>query len=225
MKKAIFIVMATAALAGGCGYILGRWSKKKECDDEVARIRKHYSDLYSKAIEHFNDKEEEYAKVIKSYRVTPSYNIDINKPELSSYIKKYRGEESCNNVSTDDDMNDEEETKKMEEQEESEDYIPKEVAELHPDDGNTPFIIAEEESGSTGYSEVYTTLYFDDYLVEDHTSEEIDINDSIGMDIFDRIINSSDDYVFVRNPRLGIDYAVAKSDENWTDVAQNYYNE
>lgn len=198
--------MVTAALAGGCGYILGRWSKKKECDEEVARVRKHYSDA------------------VKSRAMSPSH-IDTEKPEISDFIKKYRGEDDIEDTIVDDGINDEEESKQMEEQEEAEDYIPREVAELHPDDGNTPFIIAEEESGTTGYSEVYTTLYFDDKLVEDHTAEEIDIDDSIGMDIFDRIINSSDEYVFVRNPRLGIDYAVAKSDENWTDVAKDYYNE
>ena len=206
MKKTIFVVMVTAALAGGCGYILGRWSKKKECDEEVARVRKHYSDA------------------VKSRAMSPSH-IDTEKPEISDFIKKYRGEDDIEDTIVDDGINDEEESKQMEEQEEAEDYIPREVAELHPDDGNTPFIIAEEESGTTGYSEVYTTLYFDDKLVEDHTAEEIDIDDSIGMDIFDRIINSSDEYVFVRNPRLGIDYAVAKSDENWTDVAKDYYNE
>lgn len=215
-KETIFIVIVTATLAGGCGYILGRWSKKKECDDEITRIRKHYSDAYSKAIEHFNDKEEEYAKAIKSRAVLPLY-INAEKTEISDFVKKYRGKDTI--------VDDEEESKKMEEQEETEDYIPKEVAELHPDDGNTPFIITEEESGSTGYSEVYTTLYFDDKLVEDHTSEEIDIDYSIGMDIYDRIINGPDEYVFVRNPRLGIDYAVAKSDENWTDIAKDYYNE
>lgn len=197
-KETIFVVMVTATLAGGCGYILGRWSKKKECDEEVTRVRKHYSDAYLKAIERFSEKEEEYANAVKSRAMSPSH-IDTEKPEISDFIKKYRGE--------------------------AEDYIPREVVELHPDDGNTPFIITEEESGTTGYSEVYTTLYFDDKLVEDHTAEEIDIDDSIGMDIFDRIINSSDEYVFVRNPRLGIDYAVAKSDENWMDVAKDYYNE
>lgn len=223
-KETIFVVMVTATLAGGCGYILGRWSKKKECDEEVARVRKHYSDAYSKAIERFSEKEEEYANTIKSRAMSPSH-IDTEKPEISDFIKKYRGEDDIEDTIVDDGINDEEESKQMEEQEEAEDYIPREVAELHPDDGNTPFIIAEEESGTTGYTEVYTTLYFDDKLVEDHTAEEIDIDDSIGMDIFDRIINSSDEYVFVRNPRLGIDYAVAKSDENWTDVAKDYYNE
>ena len=251
-KETIFVVMITAALAGGCGYILGRWSKKKECDEEVARIRKHYSDAYSKAIERFSKKEEEYANAIRNRATLSPSHIDTEKPEISDFIKKYRGEDDIEDTIVDDGINDEEESKEMEEQEEAEDYIPREVAELHPDDGNTPFIIAEEESGTTGYTEVYTTLYlddklvedhtaeesgttgytkvyttlyFDDKLVEDHTAEEIDIDDSIGMDIFDRIINSSDEYVFVRNPRLGIDYAVAKSDENWTDVAKDYYNE
>lgn len=246
MKKTIFVVMVTAALAGGCGYILGRWSRDKECEEEVKNVRKKYSDLYSDALDKFSKKEQEFADVINE-RAYYKSTIDINKPDITEYIKKYRGEESEESVeelpevkdprpsvvetilesnsTISDDIGDEEAMEEIKEQEEAEDYIPKEVAPLYPDDGDTPFIITEEESGTTGYTEVYATLYADDYLVEDHTAEEIDIDVTIGIDTLDIIRSSDADYIFVRNPKLGIDYGVTTTSENWTDVAKEHYDE
>lgn len=247
MKKTIFVVMVTAALAGGCGYILGRWSKKKECDEEVKNVRKKYSDLYSDALDKFSKKEQEFANVIHERSAFNSGHINVNKPGIDTYIKKYRGEESEESVeelpkvkdprpsvvetilesnsTISDDIGDEEAMEEIKEQESAEDYIPKEVAPLYPDDGDTPFIITEEESGTTGYTEVYATLYADDYLVEDHTAEEIDIDVTIGIDTLDIIRSSDADYIFVRNPKLGIDYGVTTTSENWTDVAKEHYDE
>ena len=241
-RKTIFMVMATAVLAGGCGYILGRWSRDKECKEEVKNVRKKYSDLYSDALDKFSKKEQEFADVINE-RAYYKSTIDINKPDITEYIKKYRGEgpkESIvegildsNEPREDDsvvdgvleDISDEEATKELEEQEEAEDYIPKEAAPLYPDDGDIPYIITEEESGSTGYTEVYATLYADDYLVEDHTAEEIDIDVTIGIDTLDIIRSSDSDYIFVRNPKLGIDYGVTTTSEAWLDVAKEHYDE
>lgn len=246
MKKTIFVVMVTAALAGGCGYILGRWARDKECEEEVKNVRKKYSDLYSDALDKFSKKEQEFADVINE-RAYYKSTIDINKPDITEYIKKYRGEESEESVeevsevkdprpsvvetilesnsTISDDISDEEAMEEIKEQESAEDYIPKEVAPLYPDDGDTPFIITEEESGTTGYTEVYATLYADDYLVEDHTAEEIDIDVTIGIDTLDIIRSSDADYIFVRNPKLGIDYGVTTTSENWTDVAKEHYDE
>lgn len=234
MKKTIFVVMVTAALAGGCGYILGRWSRDKECEEEVKNVRKKYSDLYSDALDKFSKKEQEFADVIHERSTFSSGHINLNKPGIDTYMKKYRGEESDeiveetileSNSTISDDISDEEAMEEIKEQESAEDYIPKEVAPLYPDDGDTPFIITEEESGTTGYTEVYATLYADDYLVEDHTAEEIDINVTIGIDTLDIIRSSDADYIFVRNPKLGIDYGVTTTSENWTDVAKEHYDE
>nr|DAV57791.1 MAG TPA: hypothetical protein [Caudoviricetes sp.] len=241
-RKTIFMVMATAVLAGGCGYILGRWSRDKECKEEVKNVRKKYSDLYSDALDKFSKKEQEFADVINE-RAYYKSTIDINKPDIMEYVKKYRGEGSKESVVEDilnsnepredesvvnevlEDISDEEAIEELEEQEEADNYIPKEAAPLYPDDGDIPYIITEEESGTTGYTEVYATLYADDYLVEDHTAEEIDIDVTIGIDTLDIIRSSDADYIFVRNPKLGIDYGVTTTSENWTDVAKEHYDE
>lgn len=225
MKKTIFVVMVTAALAGGCGYILGRWSRDKECEEEVKNIRKKYSDLYSDALDKFSKKEQGIDTYMKKYRGEESEESVEESPEVKDPRPSVVETILESNSTISDDISDEEAIEEIKEQESAEDYIPKEVAPLYPDDGDTPFIITEEESGATGYTEVYATLYADDYLVEDHTAEEIDIDVTIGIGTLDIIRSYDSDYIFVRNPKLGIDYGVTTTSENWTDVAKEHYDE
>ena len=88
-------------------------------------------------------------------------------------------------------------------------------AKTAPPSPNEPFLIDEEAwgVGVPGYGSESLSYYLDGDLLINNESEVLDIDEFIGQHSLEefRHFETQDDIIFVRNPKLGMDYEVSLS--------------
>lgn len=101
----------------------------------------------------------------------------------------------------------EKETKKESEGEEDE------------DDMVRPYVIEEEDFDDIGY-ETESLYYYDDGVLIYSITEEVidDIDGLVGQDAIDQLLESGEDYIYVRNDELGIDFEILRDRRNFSEV-------
>ena len=113
--------------------------------------------------------------------------------------------------SSDEDEKKETETEK-ETREESE-------GEEDEDDMIRPYVIEEEDYDEIGYDTESLYYYDDGVLIYSITEEVIkDIDGLVGQDAIDQLLESGEDYIYVRNDELGIDFEILRDRRNFSEV-------
>ena len=88
-----------------------------------------------------------------------------------------------------------------------------------PPSPNKPFLISEDawSEGVPGYGSESLSYYLDGDLLVNDESEVLDIDEFIGQDALEefRHFETKDDIIFVRNPKLGMDYEVSLSRDRY----------
>ena len=88
-----------------------------------------------------------------------------------------------------------------------------------PPSPNKPFLISEDawSEGVPGYGSESLSYYLDGDLLIDDESGVLDIDETIGQDALEEFRNfeTKDDIIFVRNPKLGMDYEVSLSRDRY----------
>ena len=88
-----------------------------------------------------------------------------------------------------------------------------------PPSPNKPFLISEDawSEGVPGYGSESLSYYLDGDLLINDESEVLDIDEFIGQDALEEFRNfeTKDDIIFVRNPKLGMDYEVSLSRDRY----------
>ena len=88
-----------------------------------------------------------------------------------------------------------------------------------PPSPNKPFQISEDAwcEGVPGYGSESLSYYLDGDLLIDDESGVLDIDETIGQDALEEFRNfeTKDDIIFVRNPKLGMDYEVSLSRDRY----------
>ena len=88
-----------------------------------------------------------------------------------------------------------------------------------PPSPNKPFLISEDawSEGVPGYGSESLSYYLDGDLLIDDESGVLDIDETIGRDALEEFRNfeTKDDIIFVRNPKLGMDYEVSLSRDRY----------
>ena len=88
-----------------------------------------------------------------------------------------------------------------------------------PPSPNKPFIISEDawSEGVPGHGSESLSYYLDGDLLINDESEVLDIDEFIGQDALEEFRNfeTKDDIIFVRNPKLGMDYEVSLSRDRY----------
>ncbi len=88
-----------------------------------------------------------------------------------------------------------------------------------PPSPNKPFLISEDawSEGVPGYGSESLSYYLDGDLLINDESEVLDIDEFIGQDALEEFRNfeTKDDLIFVRNPKLGMDYEVSLSRDRY----------
>lgn len=84
-----------------------------------------------------------------------------------------------------------------------------------PVEDDSPIEISSDEWLNDGYYDKFSMTYYegDDVLVMDDGGDDgpfADIEDTIGIDIFEEFRSGKESEIFVRNPNTGIDYDVVK---------------
>ena len=88
-----------------------------------------------------------------------------------------------------------------------------------PPSPNKPFLISEDawSEGVPGYGSESLSYYLDGDLLIDDESGVLDIDETVGQDALEEFRNfeTKDDIIFVRNPKLGMDYEVSLSRDRY----------
>ena len=87
------------------------------------------------------------------------------------------------------------------------------------DDMIRPYVIEEEDYDEIGYDTESLYYYDDGVLIYSITEEVIkDIDGLVGQDSIDQLLESGEDYIYVRNDELGIDFEILRDRRNFSEV-------
>lgn len=84
---------------------------------------------------------------------------------------------------------------------------------LNPEDRKKePYVIQEESYGAFGslFSQECLTYWADGVLTVSDTDEILDIGSTIGLDAVEQLIEGEDDWIFVRNESISMEYEVER---------------
>lgn len=111
---------------------------------------------------------------------------------------------------------DDEETEEPDEEETVENDA---VEEEEDEDVPAPYVIDYEEYDENGY-ETETLYWFDDGVLTYSITGEVidDIDGIVGEDSIKQLIDSGEDYIYVRNDELEIDYEILRDRRNFSEV-------
>lgn len=95
------------------------------------------------------------------------------------------------------------------------------------DDDNKPYVMTESEyeTDPAASDVVFLTVYEEDkILADDVTNEAVNVDESIGMDIFEKFLNSKEaDDIYVKNPRTDTVYEVTKESGSYKTMMECYH--
>lgn len=113
--------------------------------------------------------------------------------------------------------------------EEIRDIVMDDVMEMCADDESPtehtePYFMTMEEAEVDDSERVFMTLYLGDQkLVEDVSLTEVDVERTIGYDIFDKILSSTNDEYTVKNPEFDVIYDISKESTSFEEVMEDYH--
>lgn len=96
-----------------------------------------------------------------------------------------------------------------------------------PRDDDKPYVMTESEyeTDPAASDVVFLTVYEEDkILADDVTNEAVNVDESIGMDIFEKFLNSKEaDDIYVKDPRTDTVYEVTKESGSYKTMMECYH--
>lgn len=90
----------------------------------------------------------------------------------------------------------------------------------HPEEEHdAPYILTVEEfeDGRPGYDSIGLAYYEGDGSLVDDSEELVDVEETVGEDNLKFFADSTDDAMYIRNDRFGVDYEVVRVEGNFYD--------
>lgn len=95
------------------------------------------------------------------------------------------------------------------------------------DDDSKPYVMTESEyeTDPAASDVVFLTVYEEDkILADDVTNEAVNVDESIGMDIFEKFLNAKEaDDIYVKDPRTDTVYEVTKESGSYKTMMECYH--
>lgn len=95
------------------------------------------------------------------------------------------------------------------------------------DDDNKPYVMTESEyeTDPAASDTTFLTVYEEDKILADDVSNEaVNVDESIGMDIFEKFLNSKEaDDIYVKDPRTDTVYEVTKESGSYKTMMECYH--
>ena len=95
------------------------------------------------------------------------------------------------------------------------------------DDDNKPYVMTESEyeTDPAASDTTFLTVYEEDkILADDVTNEAVNVDESIGMDIFEKFLNAKEaDDIYVKDPRTDTVYEVTKESGSYKTMMECYH--
>lgn len=97
----------------------------------------------------------------------------------------------------------------------------------YPRDDDKPYVMTESEyeTDPAASDVVFLTVYEEDkILADDVTNEAVNVDESIGVDIFEKFLNSKEaDDIYVKDPRTDTVYEVTKESGSYKTMMECYH--
>ena len=178
----------------------------------VPELHPFNTERHDKGVEATPEEVKMYEKELKyEHDHKNSSEISLNKTDYSIYARSYAQDDDSKNE------NDGPEAKEIN---------PAELEHPVDDDSESdePYEIEAEEAGYGTTCVSVTYFVNNNVLVEGNSLEEIDIDESIGRENLEKCLERWEDYpedqLYFRNEKLGLDYEVLRSEENYTELAR-----
>lgn len=157
-------------------------------DEEIESVREVYAKVYGDSTEESEDEDEEDQEIYDGLVKDLGYSSD------------------------EDEKKDTKKETKKEAKIESE-------GEEDEDDMVRPYVIEEEDFDDIGY-ETESLYYYDDGVLIYSITEEVinNIDELVGEDSIKQLLESGEDYIYVRNDELGIDFEILRDRRNFSEV-------
>lgn len=184
-----FVAFAFGAAVGSVAtWKLVEAKYRQIADEEIESVREVYAKVYGDSTEETEDEDEEDQKIFDDLVKDLGYSSD------------------------EDEKKDTKKDTKKEAKIESE-------GEEDADDMVRPYVIEEEDFDDIGY-ETESLYYYDDGVLIYSITEEVinNIDELVGEDSIKQLLDSGEDYIYVRNDELGIDFEILRDRRNFSEV-------
>lgn len=218
------IIFLAGAVSGGAGvYIWRTKTEEQRINAEIDSVKKAFEKAHSSSNTSDSDKDDQDIETplktpengLKTRETAMVTEIEIGKANKIIKHQKYDGYFSDQDARDNMDPR----TALLEDIIESSSY-PR-------DDDNKPYVMTESEyeTDPAASDVVFLTVYEEDkILADDVTNEAVNVDESIGMDIFEKFLNAKEaDDIYVKDPRTDTVYEVTKESGSYKTMMECYH--
>lgn len=218
------IIFLAGAVSGGAGvYIWRTKTEEQRINAEIDSVKKAFEKAHSSSNTSDSDKDDQDIETplktpensLKTRDTAMVTEIEIGKANKIIKHQKYDG--YFENQDARDNMDPR--TLLLEDIIESSSY-PR-------DDDNKPYVMTESEyeTDPAASDTTFLTVYEEDkILADDVTNEAVNVDESIGMDIFEKFLNAKEaDDIYVKDPRTDTVYEVTKESGSYKTMMECYH--
>lgn len=218
------IIFLAGAVTGGAGvYIWRTKTEEQRINAEIDSVKKTFKKAHSRSYSsNSNDNDQDIGTTLK----TPKNGLKTRNTGIPRGIDTRKSDNIINHQKYDGYFSDQDAKDHMDPRTALlEDII--ESSSYPRDDDDKPYVMTESEyeTDPAASDVVFLTVYEEDkVLADDVTNEAVNVDESIGMDIFEKFLNAKEaDDIYVKDPRTDTVYEVTKESGSYKDMMECYH--
>lgn len=226
LKKVLVsgIIFLAGAITGGAGvYIWRTKTEEQRINAEIDSVKKAFEKAHSSSYtSNSNGDDQDIGTPLK----TPENGLKTQDTGILRGIETRKANKIINHQKYDGYFNDQDAKDHMDPRTALlEDII--ESSSYPRDDDDKPYVMTESEyeTDPAASDVVFLTVYEEDkVLADDVTNEAVNVDESIGMDIFEKFLNAKEaDDIYVKDPRTDTVYEVTKESGSYKTMMECYH--
>lgn len=218
------IIFLAGAVSGGAGvYIWRTKTEERRINAEIDSVKKAFEKAHSSSNTSDSDKDD---RDIETSLKTPENSLKTRETAMVTEIEIGKANKIIKHQKYDGYFSDQDARDNMDPRTALlEDII--ESSSYPRDDDNKPYVMTESEyeTDPAASDVVFLTVYEEDkILADDVTNEAVNVDESIGMDIFEKFLNAKEaDDIYVKDPRTDTVYEVTKESGSYKTMMECYH--
>lgn len=218
------IIFLAGAVSGGAGvYIWRTKTEEQRINAEIDSVKKAFEKAHSSSNTSDSNKDDQD---IETTLKTPENDLKTRETAMVTEIEIGKANKIINHQKYDGYFSDQDARDNMDPRTLLlEDII--ESSSYPRDDDNKPYVMTESEyeTDPAASDTTFLTVYEEDKILADDVSNEaVNVDESIGMDIFEKFLNAKEaDDIYVKDPRTDTVYEVTKESGSYKTMMECYH--
>lgn len=218
------IIFLAGAVSGGAGvYIWRTKTEEQRINAEIDSVKKAFEKAHSSSNTSDSDKDD---RDIETSLKTPENSLKTRETAMVTEIEIGKANKIIKHQKYDGYFSDQDAKDNMDPRTLLlEDII--ESSSYPRDDDNKPYVMTESEyeTDPAASDTTFLTVYEEDKILADDVSNEaVNVDESIGMDIFEKFLNAKEaDDIYVKDPRTDTVYEVTKESGSYKTMMECYH--